>query len=250
MKCVFFSDTHLAKKDSERHSLVERFIKDVCTSADMVFVVGDLFEFYHGYEGYIYPWYKKIVDALKELTAKGIAVYHLEGNHEFNMGPFFSSSAGVICVKSLAIEIDGKRMYLAHGDEIANRDPRNIVNRALRNILKSSITYSIMDALGPAFSWKIAMASRFFLSKRERAYNQKIRDAFRRYARSRLDEGHDAVVLAHSHMPDLVEYGDAATKKVYLNTGDLIAGLSYGEYTSEGGFAVKTYDKKGGLDAG
>ena len=56
----------------------------MCIDADMVFVL-EIFEFYHGYEGYIYPWYRPIVDAFKTITEQGKSVYFLEGNHEFDM---------------------------------------------------------------------------------------------------------------------------------------------------------------------
>ena len=243
MKCVFFSDTHLARKDDERHAFVERFIRDVCTGADKVFVLGDLFEFYHGYDGYIYPWYRGIVDALRGLTAQGIAVYHLEGNHEFNMGQYLSSYAGISCVRNLVIELDGRKTFISHGDGAANA--------LLRKILKSPVTYAVMDLLGPVTSWNIAIACRLVLSKRKRDYSQTVRDAFREYAKRKLSEGYDAVVLAHTHMPDVVEYDGPGTKGIYLNTGDLVANLSYGEYTSETGFSVRTYENKvGGPDAG
>jgi UDP-2,3-diacylglucosamine hydrolase len=203
----------------------------------MVFILGDLFEFYHGYDGYIYPWYKSVVDALRDITLRGTAVYHIEGNHEFDMGPFLSSYAGLTCAKKLTVEIDGKKMFLSHGDEITNA--------ALRTILKSSVTYAVMNALGPAVSWKVAMACRIFLSKRRRVYSQKVRDAFRTYAKRKLDEGYHAVVFAHTHMPDLIEYGHGDAKKIYLNTGDLIENLSYGEYITASGFAIKTYEQGG-----
>ncbi len=234
MKCIFFSDAHLTRRDRDRHALVKRFIKDVGASADMLFLVGDLFEFYHGYDGYIYPWYKEIIDSLREVTAQGKAVYHIEGNHEFNMGPFLSSYARIVCVKELTIEIDGMKVYLSHGDQMANA--------LLRTILKSPVTYSVMDFLGPVPTWNIAMACSLFLSKRRRTYSQKVRDAFRAHAKRKLDEGYQAVILAHTHMPDLVEYDDAKTKKVYLNTGDLIEYLSYGEYITGEGFSLRTYE--------
>ena len=108
MKCIFFSDTHLAREDHARHVFVTTFIKEICTNADMVFILGDLFEFYHGYDGYIYPWYKNVIDALRDIALRGTAVYHIEGNHEFEMGPFFSSYTGLTCARNLTIEIDGK----------------------------------------------------------------------------------------------------------------------------------------------
>ena len=233
MKCIFFSDTHLAREDETRRAFVLAFVRDVCANADMVFILGDLFEFYHGYDGYIYPWYKSVVDALRDITLKGTAVYHIEGNHEFDMGSFFSSYAGLTCAKKLTIEIDGKKMFLSHGDEITNA--------ALRTILKSSVTYAVMNALGPELTWKVAMACRIFLSKRQRVYNQKVRDAFRVFAKQKLAEGYHAVILAHTHMPDLIEYDNGETIKIYINTGDLIENLSYGEYTTSSGFAIKIY---------
>lgn len=102
-----------------------------------------------------------------------------------------------------------------------------------------------MDALGPALTWKIAMACRIFLSKRRRIYSQHVRDTFRVYAKQKLDEGYHAVVLAHTHMPDLIEYGSGETKKIYLNTGDLIENLSYGEYTTSSGLSIRIYEKGG-----
>ena len=128
-------------------------------------------------------------------------------------------------------------MFLSHGDEATNA--------VLRKILKSPFTYAVMDALGPALTWKIAMACRIFLSKRRRIYSQNVRDAFRVYAKQKLDEGYHAVVLAHTHMPDLIEYGSGETKKIYLNTGDLIENLSYGEYTTSSGLSIRIYEKGG-----
>jgi UDP-2,3-diacylglucosamine hydrolase len=238
MRCIFFADTHLTRKDDTRQAFVKTFIEGVCAGADMVFILGDLFEFYHGYDTFIYPWYKNVVDALREIGLTGTAVYHIEGNHEFGMGPFFSSYTGITCVRNLTIEVDGKKMFLSHGDEVANV--------ALRKILKASFTYAVMDALGPALTWKVAMACRIFLSKRRRVYSQRVRDSFRLYAKRKLDEGYYATVLAHTHMPDFVEYGSNETKKIYLNTGDLIENLAYGEYTTTSGLTLRIYEPGGG----
>ena len=65
LRAVFFSDVHLVQEDTDKTELVQGFLKDCCADADMIFILGDLFEFYHGYDGYIYPWYKGVIDALK-----------------------------------------------------------------------------------------------------------------------------------------------------------------------------------------
>lgn len=233
MKMIFFADTHLTRKNKKKLKMVEVFIRKVCSDADMVFVLGDLFEFYHGYEGYIYPWYRPIVDAFKAITEQGKSVYFLEGNHEFDMGPFFETYTGIQCVKNLTIDIEGKRTFISHGDEFY----LNPVTRAL----KAPLTIGAMNLFGPGLSWKIAMGVSKIMSKKKKGQNQKVKDVFREYARQKLKEGYDAVILAHTHIADYMEFGAGMAKKVYLNTGDFIRKSTYIEYTSEEGFQLKEY---------
>ena len=54
-------------------------------------------------------------------------------------------------------------------------------------------------------------------------------------------EGFDAVIFAHSHIIDYVEYDRGERKKVYLNPGDFVKNSTYIEYTSESGFQIKAY---------
>lgn len=233
MKAIFFADTHLTRNDRKRTVFVETFIRNVCKDADMVFVMGDLFEFYHGYEGYVYPWYQTIVQALQELVGKGQSVYFLEGNHEFDMGPFFEAHTGIKCFRSMSIDIEGNRTFISHGDEF-------ITNPFLK-ALKTPATYKIMDVLGPMLSWKVAMGLSVFMSKKKKGKNPKVKEVFREYAEQKINEGFDTIIFAHSHIIDHVEFSRGEKKKVYLNPGDFIKNSTYIEYTSESGFQIKTY---------
>lgn len=233
MKIIFFSDAHLGKKDYDRTDFLVRFINDVCTDADMVVILGDLFEFYHGYDGYIYPWYRDIADSLKNLTVRGKVVYFLEGNHECQMGVFFESYTGITCADNMTMDIEGKKTFIAHGYEIRKN--------YLVKILKTHFIYAIMDMFGPGLTWKIAAIARMFLSRKKKPYSKKAKDIFRQFAREKLDQGYDAVILAHSHVSDKMEYGSEKAKEYYLNTGDIIEGSTYVEYNTEMGFELKTY---------
>lgn len=235
MKAVFFSDAHLTSKDHERIGLVGRFIADVCRDADVVVVVGDLFEFYHGYNGFIYPWYRPVADALRAVSS-GRDVYFLEGNHEFGMGDYFEKYTGVRCMEEAVLDFDGKRVFVSHGDTLGAG--------SLKPILKSALVYLLMHLLRPRLTWGIAMGCRHFLSRRKKGYSKRVLGKFRHYGRDKLQHGYDAVVLAHSHMPDILSFTEGGKQKVYLNTGDLIKNLSYGEYTSDGGFQLKIWDPR------
>jgi UDP-2,3-diacylglucosamine hydrolase len=235
MKAVFFSDAHLLDNEPERAEALKTFMREVTADAEVVVILGDLFEFYHGHEGHIYPCYREIADLLRDM-ARTRSVYLVEGNHEFDMGDFFESHTGVRCVKNLSLELDGQRVFLSHGDEVHGLP--------LRRILKSRFIYGLMNLLGPERTWRIAMQCRRFLSKKEKPHSEKILVRFRGYGKRKLREGYDAVVFAHSHMADMESYDVNGRKKVYMNTGGLIASSTYGVYITGKGFTLTTYDRR------
>lgn len=232
MKIIFFSDVHIRCNSLDGVTLCQRFIDDHCEDADMIIVVGDLFDFYHGYDNYIYSWYRPIADMLKNIVERGKRVYFLEGNHEFNMGKYFEDYTGVTCARELTIDVEGKKVFVAHGDGFSRF--------SLARFLRSSFVYRIMDTLGPKATWKIAMMVQPFLSRKNKAYSSVVQNIFRSNARKKFSEGYDVVVLAHSHIPDILETDDGTSRKQYLNTGDLAGYASYVEYETASGFSLKT----------
>jgi UDP-2,3-diacylglucosamine hydrolase len=233
MKIVLFSDVHITRSSVDRTALALRFVTDCCDDADVVVVLGDLFDFYHGYDGYIYPWYRSVTDGLRMLVERGKQVYFLEGNHEFFMGDYYEKYTGIVCRHELTLECEGKKVYISHGDRFARF--------SLARVLKRPFFYRIMDVLGPSLTWTIASLSRPFLSKSRKDYNETVRDVYRDYARHKFAEGYNVVVLAHSHIPDHFEVGDDSAIKQYFNTGDLARYGSYVVYESASGFSLKNW---------
>lgn len=237
MKIVFFSDVHITRTSVDRTALTLRFVADCCEDADMVVVLGDLFDFYHGYDGYIYPWYRSVTESLKKLVERGKKVYFLEGNHEFLMGPHYEQYTGIECAQEMTLEIEGKKIFIAHGDGFASM--------SLARILKHSFFYRVMDILGPSLTWAIASLSRPFLSKSRKGYSEKVRNIFRAYARQKFDDGYDVVILAHSHIPDALDLNDGDRVRKYLNTGDLVQYGSFVAYESSSGFSLRKWGSSG-----
>ncbi len=233
MKAIFFSDVHLDRADTDKKDVLKSFLKEICYDADDVFVMGDLFEFFYGYRDYIYPWYKEVVDSLKDLVDKGKKVVFLEGNHEFEIGNSLKSYAGIECYRELHIDIEGKRIFLAHGNEFIRNNPLRF--------LKSRFIYSIMETIGPSLTWKIAMLSSLFLSDRKKPYREEVKQRFRTFAEKRLRDDYDVVIFAHTHMPDRVDFNIDGNKRLYLNTGDLYRYHSYIKYETNSGFTIEEY---------
>jgi UDP-2,3-diacylglucosamine pyrophosphatase LpxH len=139
-------------------------------------------------------------------------------------------------VTTLTLNIDDKRVFLSHGDTV----PRWPLHR----LLKSRLVYAVMDYIGPERAWRIAMLVRRLLSGRPRPRSEKVLALYRKYGKKKLEEGYDAVILAHSHLEDLERHESNGAEKTYMNTGNLIASYTYGEYITGKGFALKTYDRR------
>ncbi len=233
MKIVFFSDVHITRSSVDKTALVLRFVTDCCEDADTVVVLGDLFDFYHGYDGFIYPWYRSVTDGLKKLVERGKQVYFLEGNHEFLMGDYYEKYTGIACRQELTLECEGKKVYIAHGDGFAHL--------SLARVLKRPFFYRVMDIFGPSLTWTIASLCRPFLSKSRKEYKEMVRDIYRKYAGQKFSEGYDIVILAHSHIPDSFEVRETGAVKQYFNTGDLARYGSYVVYETLSGFSLKKW---------
>lgn len=232
MRAVFFSDVHLVPEDQEKTRLLQKFLEDY-GDVGVIVILGDLFEFYHGYDGYIYPWYESVADTLKKLTENGSKVYFLEGNHEFGLGAFFTRHTGVVSGREIVIHLDGKKVFLSHGEASGLF--------CLGSVLKNRFIYGIMDMLGPVATWKCAEKAGTLLSRKMKPYDNRIKMIFKENGRRKLKEGYDVVIFAHSHMVDKVEFVEEGKKKIYLNTGDFGRSFDYVLYDSNSGFSLETY---------
>jgi UDP-2,3-diacylglucosamine hydrolase len=137
----------------------------------------------------------------------------------------------------MTVQLDDKKIYMSHGDALGLF--------CLGRILKTRFIYAAMDILGPVYTWKAASAAGFFLSRKIKPYNLKIKNIFREHARKKLDEGYDAVIYAHSHIRDKIEFNREGNKRVYLNTGDFGKRMEYVLYDSNSGFTQETYRRDG-----
>lgn len=229
MKAIFFGDSHLTRDSKSELNGLITFMDRYLVDADYLFLLGDIFEFYHGYDGFIFDWYLPVAEKLRELSFSGKKIFFLEGNHEFSMGSHFEKFTGSKCSRYLSLSIDGLRLYISHGDELAPS--------LLHKLLRSRLSTKMMDLLGPRISWMIASSFSKVLSKKLKGKNDRIKFLYRKLAVEKLREGYDAIIISHSHIPDQL----VTPLGIYINTGDVIRDRTYVEYTTEIGFSLRSY---------
>ncbi|MGA7827457.1 MAG: UDP-2,3-diacylglucosamine diphosphatase [Geobacteraceae bacterium] len=237
MKRIFIADAHLRQPEDDNYQLLLRFLSDIQDTTETLFILGDLFEFWIGYHEKNFPHYRPLLDRLQQLSESGIKIVYFEGNHDFHLGRFFSETLqATVYTKPAIVELDGKRVYICHGDQINSQDYGYSL---LRFLLHSPLTKALFPLFPPAMVFSIA----HYLSCRSKKYHKvrNIRKDYKslldKFADSQFGKGCDAVVTAHFHFPllSVTEEG-----KTLLSLGDWITQFSYGEL-SAGQFSVHTY---------
>ncbi len=237
---IFLSDAHFTAENRDDQDRLIRFLEMERENLDTLVLLGDLFEFWFGFEGYVYKEYLPILEKLKSLSHGGVRIKYVEGNHDFCLGSFFEEDLGAeVYADEMEESLGGKRIYVAHGDRV---NPRDYGYRLFRRAVKNRFSYSLIRLGGPGLSMKIAQR----LSSRSRRKNHEQSPGhipiFRTFAMHKFREGIDIVILGHSHYPEeMVERIDGR-EKAYFNVGDWMTFCSYLRYNPESGFELSYHD--------
>lgn len=233
---IFIADAHLRQPDDGNYRLLLEFLDSIKGDTDTLFILGDLFEFWIGYRDMPYRHYKQILDKLTELTHNGIHIVFFEGNHDFHMGPWFENTLRAeIHPGPALLEIDGKRAYLCHGDQIITKD---IAYKLLRLIFHSNFTRVLAQIVPKAIPMYIAdtMGRKSKKSHSVRKQKWDYRAIFEKFAWEKFAEGYDVVIGAHFHTP----FAEHVNGKTMVSLGDWITQFSYGEWEN-GTISLKTF---------
>jgi UDP-2,3-diacylglucosamine hydrolase len=120
---AFVSDVHLAE---ERPRIVEQFfafLSSDARTADALYVLGDLFEYWAGDDDLDDPLNRSVADAFSQLRGAGTVVHFLHGNRDFLVGSAFAARAKVALVEDgSVVDLYGTPTLLMHGDTLCTDD--------------------------------------------------------------------------------------------------------------------------------
>ena len=242
MDWLFVGDAHFASGDGGRREHFHQFIKKNLHTLHTLVIMGDFFDFWFGFHSLrrLKKEYGDLLELFEELRAVGVKVIYLEGNHDFCMGPYVTEKLKIAVYDHHAeIDLDGKQVYLTHGDRVAPTVDHWILTVLLRN----KVTYQLISWLGPRIV--MAIARRWSTSSRGRNMEKspEVVARLRRFAERKIKEGFDAVILAHTHLPEAITIKHQRKKRYYFNVGNWIKDFSYLRYNEKKGFSLEYYTK-------
>lgn len=130
----FISDLHLQASQHATFSLWQHYMAH--SSADALFILGDLFEVWVGddivaasdLDGAFARQCQQVLDA----TARRLPVYFIHGNRDFLLGDNFAQACGMTLLPDpTVLDFDGQRWLISHGDELCLGDEDYQVFRQL-----------------------------------------------------------------------------------------------------------------------
>lgn len=222
MKLAAISDVHVKKPHDEADKLLCSFLDHPeVKSADVIALLGDIFDLMCGPHTQYLKDFAHIFDRLDQLQKSGKKVYFFEGNHDVHLEKLFKRRwpMGQIFPSQIPIieELGGKTYYLSHGDEheVENhayqRYKKTILSPPLRFVANHVMPYSVLNFIGER-------ASQRSRKKGARYFNQDgVREQFRHGVEKVTQGQFDFVLGGHSHVQDNFQIPGHASR--YINNG-------------------------------
>lgn len=120
---LFISDLHLGSDTPEATAALLRFLRETAPSADALYVLGDLFEYWVGDDALKHEFERRIANAFRALGDAGVPVYFMHGNRDFLLGRRFARASGMkILSDPTLVDLYGTPTLLMHGDTLCSDD--------------------------------------------------------------------------------------------------------------------------------
>ena len=230
MKAIFLSDAHLRQPEDNNYQLLLNFLKQQ-KDLDALFLLGDIFEFWIGYKHVAFTAYIPLLGELRKLSESGTKLFFVEGNHDFNMGPYFTDTLNcTVITDQQVIDWDNHKILLSHGDLL--NPNRNY--QLLRSVWRSWPVKFLSRIVHPDLVWSFA----FWLSNKSAKNHPENRhqNPSNYLIPFAATSNSDIVICGHYHYPlDIEHHG-----KRIIALGDWISQFSYAEMV-KGKIELKTY---------
>lgn len=238
-KTYFLSDAHLGSwaipNGREQEKRIVRFLDSIKSDAQAVYMLGDMFDFWHEYRYVVPKGHVRLLGKICELTDAGIDVHFFTGNHDLWCGDYLEKECGVILHRHiLHTTIGNKQFVMAHGDGMDHKEKAYCI---LRRIFHNRICQRLFAAIHPR--WGVYFGLEW--ARRSRLKHDIIEGYFRGtqdcgiYNNSlnyqSLHPEVDFFLYGHLHIDVDIPLGNGKARFIVL--GDWVSKFSYAVFDGE-----------------
>ncbi|MCO5233165.1 MAG: UDP-2,3-diacylglucosamine diphosphatase [Chitinophagales bacterium] len=231
-KAYFASDFHLGAnysgKSIERERIIIQWLASIREDTGVLFLVGDLFDFWFEYKYVIPKGYTRFLAELSKFTDNGIPIFVFTGNHDIWMFDYLNEELGVKILREPHIfYINNHPFFIGHGDGLGPGDKKF---KFLKKIFTLPICQKLFSWLHPDIG--VALAQTWSNHSRTDPRTEKFEGEGNErlivYSKEQLAI-HPAqyYIFGHRHLPLDIHLGQGAR---YINLGDWLYNYTYLEY--------------------
>jgi UDP-2,3-diacylglucosamine hydrolase len=126
-KVYFLSDFHLgAPNDTEsrkREDRLVRFLQHARKDAGIIFIVGDIFDFWFEYKTVVPKGFVRILGTLAQMADEGIQLHIFTGNHDLWMQDYLSKELNAkLYFEPQQFTLQNTQFLIGHGDGLGPGD--------------------------------------------------------------------------------------------------------------------------------
>lgn len=242
VELVVLSDVHLGTSGSHAVELL-KYLKSI--KPKTVVLNGDIIDIWQFRKRYFPKAHLRVVKHLLGLASQRCNVYYITGNHDEMFRRFSGMKIGKLkIVNDLKFELDGKTVWIFHGDVF------DVVMQYSKWLSRlGAIGYDGLVALNAFVNWFLR---EFGISVKPVSFSKKIKESVKgavKYinafedtvASAALRKGADMVICGHIHKPEIRNISVGEQSVSYLNSGDWIENLTALEY-NDGIWKIFSYE--------
>ena len=227
----FLSDFHLGTpsyaESLAREKKIVSFLTSIQDTASVIFIVGDMFDFWFEYKTTVPKGYVRLLGKLAELTDKGIQIHFFVGNHDMWMSGYFEEELNIpVYYHPKEFIFQDKKFYIGHGDGLGPGDHNY---KFLKSVFRNRLAQRLFGAIHP--SWGLGVANYFSRRSRAKTGEKDVKFLGEEgewliiFCRQLLAKQHvDFFVFGHRHYPIDYKLTDISR---YINLGDWLRSFTY-----------------------
>ena len=248
-KVYFASDNHLGaptlKESLPREKVFVSWIKTIKEAAGVIYLLGDLFDFWMEYKTVIPKGFSRTLGKLAELTDSGIPIYYFVGNHDLWMDGYFEEELNIpVFHNPQQFKINGSSFFIGHGDGLGPEDKGfKRMKKVFTNPLAQWLFRWLHPDLGVRLAQHLSVNNKIISGEADAKFLGEDKEWLVLYAKRKLETTHyDHFIFGHRHLPLEIQLNE---KSRYTNLGDWITYFTYaifdGHALSLEKFEVKSF---------
>jgi len=238
-KVYFSSDHHLGvpsvEKSQTREKVIIQWLESIRHDAQVIFLVGDIFDFWFEYGHVVPKGFVRILGKLAELSDNGIELIVFTGNHDMWMFGYLTRELGATIHRNpvefeFISEGSVTSFLIGHGDGLG---PGDRIYKMLKRIFANSFFQMLFRIMHPDVGMWIATN----WSKRSRIANVKKgeekfmgddKEWLLHYCKEvEALTHHDFYIFGHRHLPLDLKVSNMSR---YINLGEWVTQQTFAEF--------------------